>query len=71
MKQRIHFILVGVNDIKKSESFYNCLGWKKAEDSHSGFIKYDLGGYVLALISKKDFVRNSLIHFLVANIVSS
>ena len=60
LSQRLHIILLGVKDVQKASKFYNALGWKKAQDSHSGFVKYNLGGYAIALISKKDFAKDAL-----------
>ena len=60
LAQRLHFILLGVNNVLEASKFYDNLGWKKAEDSHSGFVKYDLGGYAMALISKDDFAKDAL-----------
>lgn len=60
LSQRLHIILLGVKDVQKSSRFYDSLGWVKAEDSHSGFVKYDLGGYAIALISKEDFAKDAL-----------
>lgn len=60
LSQRLHIILLGVKDVQRSSQFYDSLGWVKAEDSHSGFVKYDLGGYAIALISKEDFAKDAL-----------
>ena len=60
LSQRLHIILLGVKNIQKSSKFYDSLGWIRSEDSHSGFIKYDLGGYAIALISKEDFAKDAL-----------
>lgn len=59
LAQRIHIILLGVNDVQKSAEFYDSLGWVRARDSHSGFVKYDLGGFAIALISKGDFAKDA------------
>lgn len=53
LAQRMHIILLGVEDVQKSASFYDALGWSRAKDSHAGFAKYDLGGFAIALISRK------------------
>ena len=52
LAQRIHIILLGVNDVQTSTAFYDALGWIRAKDSHVEFVKYDLGGFAIALISK-------------------
>jgi catechol 2,3-dioxygenase-like lactoylglutathione lyase family enzyme len=58
--QRLHLILLGVEDVLGSADFYDALGWQRAATSHSGFVKYDLGGFALCLISKKDLANDAL-----------
>ena len=50
----------GVENVELSSNFYDALGWKRAQDSHAGFVKYDLGGIAIALISKHDFANDAL-----------
>lgn len=59
LAQRLHIILLGVDDVQKSADFYDSLGWNRASDSHAGFVKYDLGGFAIALISKEDFAKDA------------
>lgn len=60
LKQRLHIILLGVNDVAKSAAFYEALGWQRAPSSHAGFVKFDLGGFALALISREDLAKDAL-----------
>ncbi|MET0356954.1 MAG: VOC family protein, partial [Cellvibrio sp.] len=60
VKQRLHIILLGVDDVAKSAAFYEALGWQRASTSHAGFVKFDLGGFALALISRADLAKDSL-----------
>ncbi len=60
LKQRLHIILLGVNDVAKSAAFYEALGWQRAPSSHAGFVKFDLGGFALALISREDLAIDAL-----------
>ncbi len=60
MKQRLHFILLGVQSVSDASRFYDALGWQRASDSHAGFVKYNLGGYCIALISKDDLAKDAL-----------
>ena len=60
LKQRLHIILLGVKDVAKSAAFYEALGWKRAPTSHAGFVKFDLGGFALALISREDLAKDAL-----------
>lgn len=57
--QRLHLILLGVKDVQASTRFYESLGWQRSPTGHSGFEKFDLGGYAIALISKKDLANDA------------
>ncbi|MFC7421751.1 VOC family protein [Iodobacter arcticus] len=59
MRQRLNLILLGVSDIAKSTAFYEALGWPKAESSHAEFVKFDLGGVVLAIQSREAFAKDA------------
>lgn len=58
--QRLHIILLGVKDMQRSVLFYEALGWNRSPTSNESFIKFDLGGYALALISREDLARDAL-----------
>lgn len=57
--QRIHLILLGVSDVRKSVAFYQALGWQEAVTSYDQFAKIDLGGLALVLMPKEDLARDS------------
>ncbi|MCX7207490.1 MAG: VOC family protein [Proteobacteria bacterium] len=59
MRQRLNLILLGVSDIAKSTAFYEALGWPKAESSHAEFVKFDLGGMVLAIQCREAFAKDA------------
>ncbi|MEJ2793664.1 VOC family protein [Iodobacter sp. LRB] len=59
MRQRLNLILLGVNDIEKATAFYEALGWPKAASSHAGFVKFDLGGIVMAIQSREAFAKDA------------
>ncbi|WP_432719679.1 VOC family protein [Jeongeupia wiesaeckerbachi] len=59
MQPRLNLILLGVDDIARSAAFYAALGWQAAPSSHAGFIKIDLGGVVLGLISRSDLAADA------------
>lgn len=59
-RPRVHIILLGVADVARSAAFYEALGWQRAPTSHAGFVKFDLGGMALALISKADLAKDAL-----------
>lgn len=58
--QRLHLILLGVDNVARSTAFYEELGWKKSSTSNDGFVKFDMGGYALCLISRNDFAKDAL-----------
>jgi len=57
--QRLHLILLGVDDVANSTAFYEGLGWKKSPTGNAGFVKFDLGGYALCLLSREDFAKDA------------
>lgn len=57
--QRLHLVLLGVNNVAQSAHFYETLGWQKSPTSNDGFVKFDLGGYALCLISRCDFAKDA------------
>jgi uncharacterized protein len=58
--QRLHLILLGVESVAKSTKFYESIGWKKSPTSNEGFVKFDLGGYALCLISRSAFAKDAM-----------
>ncbi|WP_374586613.1 VOC family protein [Pseudoduganella sp.] len=58
--QRLHLILLGVDDVGASTMFYEALGWAKSPTSNDGFVKFDLGGYALCLLSRAAFARDAM-----------
>ena len=57
--QRLHLILLGVDDVARSTAFYEALGWTKSPASNAGFVKFDLGGQALCLISREDLAKDA------------
>jgi uncharacterized protein len=60
-RQRMHLILLGVDDIAKSKAFYEALGWNKSPTGHAEFVKFDLGGYALCLLSRAGLAVDALL----------
>ncbi len=58
--QRVHLILLGVADVAASTHFYESLGWKKSPTGHDEFVKFDLGGYALCLLSRAALAADAL-----------
>ncbi len=57
--QRLHLIILGVASVAESTRFYEALGWKKSVTGNEGFVKFDLGGYALCLISRGDLAKDA------------
>lgn len=60
LRQRLHLILLGVEDVARAAAFYEALGWRRSPTGHDGFVKIDLGGYALCLLSRSDFAADAL-----------
>lgn len=59
--QRLHLILLGVENIARSRTFYEALGWQKSPTGHDEFVKFDLGGYALCLLSRAGLAADALV----------
>ncbi len=59
-RQRMHLILLGVDSVAAATQFYEALGWKKSPAGNEGFVKFDMGGYAICLISRNDFAQDAL-----------
>jgi catechol 2,3-dioxygenase-like lactoylglutathione lyase family enzyme len=57
MRQRVHLITLGVEDLGRSCSFYQALGWRAAA-SPEGIVAFDLWGATLALYPRADLARD-------------
>lgn len=61
MKQKLHLITLGVNDLEKSLKFYEGLGWKKSEKSIDALVLFQIGGIILSLYSRKGLAEDAYI----------
>lgn len=57
MRQRVHLITLGVDDLDRAAAFYDALGWRRAE-TPSGIVAYDLWGATLGLYPRADLARD-------------
>jgi len=57
--QRLHLILLGVDDVARATGFYRALGWQESATGHAGFAKFDLGGYALCLLPRADLTADA------------
>jgi predicted lactoylglutathione lyase len=48
-----------VDNVQKAAAFYEALGWKRSPTGNDGFVKIDLGGYALCLLSRADFAKDA------------
>lgn len=57
MRQRVHLITLGVDDLDRAAAFYDALGWRRAE-TPPGIVAYDLWGATLGLYPRADLARD-------------
>ncbi len=57
--QRLHLILLGVDNVARAADFYRALGWRESPTGHSGFVKFDMGGYALCLLPRADLTADA------------
>jgi hypothetical protein len=55
--QRLHLILLGVENVERSRKFYEALGWAVSPTGADDFVKIDLGGQALILFSAENFAE--------------
>ncbi|MEO7994626.1 MAG: VOC family protein [bacterium] len=59
MQQRVSLITLGVRDLKKSQAFYEALGWTAHPSSQEGVIFFQLPGMVLALYGRTELAEDA------------
>lgn len=57
--QRLHLILLGVENIARATRFFEQLGWHKSPTSHDGFAKFDMGGYAIGLVNRNNLAKDA------------
>lgn len=58
MRQRVHLITLGVDDLDRAREFYRSLGWSPVADAPEGIVVFDLYGASLGLYPRADLVRD-------------
>lgn len=58
MRQRVHLITLGVEDLARAAAFYEALGWTRVPDAPPGIAVFDLPGASLALYPRADLERD-------------
>ncbi|WP_424929105.1 VOC family protein [Amaricoccus tamworthensis] len=58
MKQRVHLITLGTDNLERAADFYDSLGWKRAENCPPGLVAYDLYGATLGLYGRESLMKD-------------
>ena len=58
MRQRVHLITLGVDDLDRSRAFYEALGWTPVPDTPPGLVAFDLYGSTIGLYPRADLSRD-------------
>jgi uncharacterized protein len=59
MEQRVSLITLGVADLRRSRSFYERLGWKRANAKADGIVFFQAGGMGLALYPRIELAKDA------------
>lgn len=58
MRQRVHLITLGVDDLDRAAAFYDALGWQRVAKTPPGLIAYDLLGATLGLYPRQTLAQD-------------
>jgi uncharacterized protein len=61
MEQRLSLITLGVGDLERSRSFYERLGWKRANAATDGIVFFQAGGMALALYPRVELAKDATV----------
>ncbi|MFZ0957934.1 MAG: VOC family protein [Candidatus Sulfotelmatobacter sp.] len=59
MEQRLSIITLGVADLKRSQEFYERLGWRRSMAKSEGIVFFQAGGMALALYPRPDLAKDA------------
>ena len=59
MEQRVSIITLGVQDLERSNGFYERLGWRRSMRESEGIAFFQAGGAVLALYPRQELARDA------------
>jgi uncharacterized protein len=59
MEQRLSIVTLGVSDLKRSQAFYERLGWKKSSASSEAIVFFQAGGMALALYPRHELAKDA------------
>lgn len=58
MRQRVHLMTLGVDDLDRSRAFYEALGWSATKSDAPGIVAFDLYGATLGLYPRAELARD-------------
>jgi uncharacterized protein len=58
VRQRVHLITLGVDELDRARAFYRALGWSPVADTPEGLVVFDLYGASLALYPRAELARD-------------
>lgn len=61
MQQRISIITLGVADLKRSQAFYERLGWRRSMPDVEGIVFFHAGELALALFPRDELAKDATI----------
>lgn len=59
MEQRVSIITLGVADLKRSQEFYERLGWRPSTAKSEGIVFFQAGGIALALYPRDELAKDA------------
>jgi len=59
MEQRISIVTLGVEDLERSRSFYERLGWRRSVKEAEGIVFFQAGGMALALYPRAELAKDA------------
>ena len=59
MEQRVSIITLGVADLKRSQEFYERLGWRRSMAKAEGIVFFQAGGMALALYPRHELAKDA------------
>jgi uncharacterized protein len=59
MEQRVSIITLGVADLKRSQEFYERLGWRRSMANTEGIVFFQAGGMALALYPRHELAKDA------------
>jgi predicted lactoylglutathione lyase len=59
MEQRVSIITLGVADLKRSQEFYERLGWRQSMANTEGIAFFQAGGMALALYPRLELAKDA------------